>query len=284
MAILLTGSTGKSAKALIQVFKDVYPEIELVCASRGGQDVLGYQGAVFDWNDTNTFENPFKVNPKIDRIHVVGPHTFDLLGAVKPFLNYAFSNFSIKRVVFLSATCIARGEPPHGLVHQWLAEQEGLEWAVIQPSWFLQNFLMEYRLSLLKEGVIVSAGDAPTAWVDTSDIADATAKALTEETPKNSGYFVVGPEAVTYKQATEVFTEVLGREIKAITYPPDEFTKFLMNRGWSQTLAEVSTAVESMLASGAEKKNIEGQQQKHVGKVTLKEFIEKNRDIWNIEG
>lgn len=137
------------------------------------------------------------------RMQIVGPHTFDLLAATTPFLTFAISK-GVKRFVFLSTTAMSKGDQFHGLVHQWLADREGIEYAVIRPSWFDQNFVQEYRLSLLKDNNIIvsAAGDGAAAWVDCEDIAEASARALTEVSPRNGDYMVVGPETLSYGQVS----------------------------------------------------------------------------------
>ncbi|KAH8827024.1 hypothetical protein DL96DRAFT_1605202 [Flagelloscypha sp. PMI_526] len=282
MAVLVTGATGMSSVALLKVLKSEYSSVEAICASRQGVGVQGFPGVIFDWTDDATYENPWKVNPKIRCVHIVGPPAMDMLKIVEPFLVFAM-NKSVKRFTFVSGALANKGDPvPHGKVHEWLAEQPNIEYAVIRPSGFFENFVTQnYRVALLRDEdkIISNYGDGICAWVAADDIGKAIARAITEEKACNGEYIVLGPEGLTNDQIAAIFSEVLARKITHVSVSGEEFTKQLLQRGVEQHFAVIGAMVGGAIAQGMEQSKTKGFET-IVGKMTLREFIEANKQVW----
>lgn len=89
-----------------------------------------------------------------------------------PFLRLAAAA-GLRRVVLLSSSAIERGGPGVGQVHAVLP---GLvaEWAVLRPSWFMQNLTGSHLLGdgIRERGTITTAtGAGRVALIDAADIA-----------------------------------------------------------------------------------------------------------------
>ncbi len=131
-----------------------------------------------------------------------------------PFLRRA-RTAGVHRAVLLSSSAIPEGGPAVGTVHQALP---GLfeQWAVLRPSWFMQNFTgthMHAR-SIRDEGVIrTAAGSGRVGFVDAEDIAAAAVRALTDEQAPNTDLVLTGPEALGYDDIASIVTEVTGRAV-----------------------------------------------------------------------
>lgn len=66
----------------------------------------------------------------------------------------------VRRFVLLSASSLEAGGPMMGQVHAYL-QSMAPEWAVLRPSWFMQNFSEQQRLATIRdEGAIYSATGA----------------------------------------------------------------------------------------------------------------------------
>ena len=78
----------------------------------------------------------------------------------------------MRRVVLLSASAVPEGAPGLGTVHRYLRERVP-EWAVLQPSWFMQNFVNErhhHGSTLKHDGVVVTAtGEGRVGFVVTAN-------------------------------------------------------------------------------------------------------------------
>jgi hypothetical protein len=79
----------------------------------------------------------------------------------------------------------------------------------------------------------------------------------------------------------ELLSEILGRKITHRRLSVDEYKKIILGEGFEADYAEYLVNLESEAARGVEEKifNVE-EDKKFVGKHTLREYLESNRDIW----
>ncbi|MFF3145458.1 NmrA family NAD(P)-binding protein, partial [Streptomyces sp. NPDC057927] len=131
-----------------------------------------------------------------------------------PFLRRARSA-GVHRAVLLSSSAIPAGGPAVGQVHQALP---GLfeQWAVLRPSWFMQNFagFTPHARSIREDGVILTAtGDGRVGFVDAEDIAAVAVRALTDEQAPDADLILTGPQALSYDDVAAIITEVGGRPV-----------------------------------------------------------------------
>lgn len=205
-----------------------------VDAGRGG----GAVGVRFDWYDPATFDGALD---GADRLYLVPPVGSPEPAAVMlPFLEKARAA-GVRRAVLLSSSAIAAGGPAVGRVH---AALPGLfdEWAVLRPSWFMQNFTggHAHARSIREDGLILTAAeDGRVGFVDAEDIAAVAAHALTDDLSPDTDLLITGPEALSYDDVAEILTEVTGRTVahRRLTYErmrerlaaemPDEFAALL---------------------------------------------------------
>lgn len=137
MTILITGSSGKTARRLAEILK---PSNNILIASRSGQDVDGSPGVKFDWTDQSTYVSPY-AHPQartsaITAVYLVTqPGNMNPINIMKPFIDVAREH-GVKRFVLLSAIREDETTPGTGQVHKYLKEID-VEWAVLRPTWFM---------------------------------------------------------------------------------------------------------------------------------------------------
>ncbi|MFJ7071714.1 ergot alkaloid biosynthesis protein [Streptomyces sp. NPDC098781] len=207
LVIGATGTTGsRTAARLIAAGQRVK------AAGRSGTPVPGAQAARFDWYDPATHEDALT---GIDRVYLVPPiGDPDPAAVMLPFLRQARS-VGVRRAVLLSSSAIPEGGPAVGKVHRTLP---GLfdEWAVLRPSWFMQNFTGAHAHadSIREQGVIrTAAGIGRVGFVDADDIAAVAAHALIDEHAPNADLILTGPEALSHDDVAATVTEVTGRRV-----------------------------------------------------------------------
>ncbi|WP_030261409.1 NmrA family NAD(P)-binding protein [Streptomyces violens] len=207
LVIGATGTTGgRTAAQLIAAGHRVK------AASRRGTPVPGAEPVRFDWYDPATHATALD---GADRLYLVPPvGDPDPAAVMLPFLRQARAA-GVRRAVLLSSSAIPEGGPVVGVVHQALP---GLfdEWAVLRPSWFMQNFTGSHAHadSIRESGTILTAaGNGRVGFVDADDIAAVAVRALTDDRAPNTDLILTGPEALTYDDIATVMTEVGGRPV-----------------------------------------------------------------------
>ncbi|MEV6148706.1 NAD(P)H-binding protein [Nonomuraea sp. NPDC052129] len=207
LVIGATGTTGSRTAARLTAAGH-----RVKAASRHATPVPGAEPVPFDWYDPGTH---VAVLDGVDRVYLIPPlGNPDPASVMLPFLRQA-RTAGVHRAVLLSSSAVPEGGPAVGMVHQAmpaLFEQ----WAVLRPSWFMQNFTGTHihALSIREDGTIWTAtGTGRVGFVDAEDIAAVAVHALTDEHAPNTDLVLTGPEALSYDDIATSITEVTGRPV-----------------------------------------------------------------------
>jgi uncharacterized protein YbjT (DUF2867 family) len=209
-AVLVLGATGTTGSRVVS--RLVGEGHRVKAAGRRATPVAGAEAVRFDWYDPATYEGALA---GADRVYLVAPlDSATPADIMLPFLAQARAS-GVRRAVLLSSSAISAGGPVVGQVHQALP---GLfdEWAVLRPSWFMQNFTGDHMhaRSIRQDGVILTAaGGGRVAFVDADDIAAVAVHALTDARAPGTDLVVTGPEALSHAEVAAVLTEVTGRTV-----------------------------------------------------------------------
>ncbi|MEU9107670.1 NAD(P)H-binding protein [Streptomyces xanthophaeus] len=247
-AILVTGATGttgsRTAAQLIAAGHRVK------AAGRRATPLPGAEPVRFDWYEPATFGAALDA---VDRAYLVPPiGDPDPAAVMTPFLRQARAA-GVRRVVLLSSSAIPAGGPAVGAVHRALP---GLfdEWAVLRPSWFMQNFTGAHAHadSIREEGVIrTAAGSGRVAFVDADDIAAVAVHALTAGRAPGTDLVLTGPQALSHDDVALILTQVTGRPVvhRHLTY---EDLRERLAAAIPQEFAAMLAALDRAIAEGAE--------------------------------
>ncbi|MFD9866530.1 NAD(P)H-binding protein [Streptomyces niveus] len=181
-------------------------------AGRRASTVAGARSVHFDWADPTTFDTALSGT---DRVYLVPPiGSSEPATVMLPFLERA-RTAGVRRAVLLSSSAIPAGGPATGRIHEALP---GLfdEWAVLRPSWFMQNFTGDHphARSIRADGTVSTAtGEGRVGFVDADDIAAVAVHALTDDRAPNTDLVITGPQALSYGDIAAVVTEVTGRAV-----------------------------------------------------------------------
>ncbi|KAL8731770.1 MAG: hypothetical protein Q9166_003217 [cf. Caloplaca sp. 2 TL-2023] len=282
-AVLLTGGTGKTSTRIANLLSST--SIPHILASRSGALPSLYpaskaQGCKFDWDDESTWSNPWDIYPDIAAVWLVTPGLLDPLPVVKKFVEMAKST-GTKRFVLLTASPIEKGGPIGGKSHEWLADEAGVEWCVVRPTWFMENLSEAQHLPTIRDEskLYSAAGEGRLPWVSAEDIAAVAFRALGDDKSHNCDHVVVGPELLSYDQVAEALSSVLGRQITHVKWTEDQICRRFVERGMDGSYAKVLSGMDTRIAQGEE------QIQNHVVEevtgrrpMTFKLFAEKNKD------
>ena len=162
----------------------------------------------------------------------------------------------VGRIVKLSASGAAPDSPValmrrHARAERAL-EDSGLEYTVLRPQLFMQNFL-RFGPSVAAEGRFAAPmGDRRFALVDVRDVARVAAAALLEEGHAGETYVVSGPEALSYGEAAETIGAVIGKGVAYEPADPEAFRDGLVAaRGLPRWRAEELAFIASAYGGGA---------------------------------
>jgi uncharacterized protein YbjT (DUF2867 family) len=219
-------------------------------ASRSPHDGM----IIFDWQDSMTHRDALN---GVDSIYLVPPELLEnAVPVVEPFLAMA-AGAGVKRVVLLSSMGAGfPGEPVASgrLALEALLQGCGLEWTILRPSGFMQNFSEGFLLPAVRNGVLPNpAGDGRVGMVDVSDIALVAAAVLTCGDTGHSGhiYDVTGPNAISFVDAAATIARVAGRPVAARPMSAPQFLAMLESAGVPHDYAAMLVRDQEAIREGA---------------------------------
>ena len=251
--ILVTGGTGKTGRAVAASLAKRGIACRLAARTPSETAVR------FDWMDSTTHADALA---GIDAVYLVAPvGVLDPVPAMSCFIARAIAS-GVRRFVLLSSSAIPIDGPAMGQIHRILADTAP-EWAVLQPSWFMQNFTEgQHGETIRKEGKIFSAtGEAAVAFIDADDIGEVAAVCLSSETALNDGVVLTGPSAFSYDEVAAVISTHARREITHVNLEPTELTKRFTTLGLNPDYAAFLAQLDTFLASGSEARTTNGVQE-----------------------
>ncbi|NSC24967.1 NAD-dependent epimerase/dehydratase family protein [Streptomyces albus subsp. chlorinus] len=246
LVIGATGTTGSRTAARLAAAGH-----RVRAASRRAAPVPGAEAVRFDWYDETTHAAALE---DADRLYLVPPvGDPDPAAVMLPFLERARAA-GVRRAVLLSSSAVPEGGPAVGAVHAALRRGMVEEWAVLRPSWFMQNFTGSHPHadSIRESGTFMTAaGDGRIGFVDADDIAAVAVHALTDAHAPCTDLVLTGPEALSHDDIAAVLTRVAGRPVRHRRLTPAQLRDRL-TAALPEEFAALLADMDRAIADGAE--------------------------------
>jgi uncharacterized protein YbjT (DUF2867 family) len=202
--VLILGGTGRTGSRLAR--KLARRGVAARTASRRGADVR------FDWDDPTTHADAVA---GADRLYLVTPVLrVRYAEQVAGFLDLA-ETAGVRHVTFLSAYNADQAPPGIDIaaVEADLATRPAITHSILRPAWVMQNFADDH-LPVFDGVLMAPSGGGAEAFVDADDIAAVAAETLLEPgTHAGAQYVLTGPQALTFREATDIITAVTGQSV-----------------------------------------------------------------------
>lgn len=232
-----TGTTGRRIAARLRM-----RGTPVRAASRSSE-------AHFDWYEPGSWDAALR---GVGAAYVVAPR---VPGPVHEFVSRAEAA-GVRRLVLLSGHgADTWGDSAFGLDMRSAEDAvrgSALEWTVLRPSNFAQNFDEGVFHAQLAAGELaLPAGTVPEPFIDVDDVADAAVAVLTEA-GRHSGrvYELTGPRALTFGEAVELISRASGRPLAYRRISPEECATRLAEEGLSEDDAHEVTAMFVLMERG----------------------------------
>jgi NAD(P)H dehydrogenase (quinone) len=117
------------------------------------------------------------------------------------------------------------------MAHHWLKLRveehlfaSGLPYTLLQPAAYMQN-LLAYWPAIVEQGIyaVPYAPETLLGLVDLEDVAEAAAVVLTEPGHEGATYELAGDEVLSQTEVAAVLSQCLGRHVRAVTIPREEW-------------------------------------------------------------
>ena len=271
--ILVTGGKGKTGRRVVERLVDA--KIDVAIGTRTPTDG---KDRFFDWSDTASVS----AFADCSAVYLVAPtDRTDHLGVMRPVLERALEG-GTRRFVLLSSSLLERGDPMMGEVHAWLADNVP-EWAVLRPSWFMQNFSDgPHARTIREEDTIYSAtGEARVGFIDANDIAAAAFACLTAPDPLNDDRILTGPHALGYDDVADVLSEVTGRTIRHVSLSTKALATRFEQQGLPTDYSAVLAGLDETIRTGVEDRvTDEVELLTNRNPISFRKFAESAAQVW----
>ncbi|HEV2861757.1 MAG TPA: SDR family oxidoreductase [Pyrinomonadaceae bacterium] len=252
--ILLTGATGTTGRDIVNELKNAGAgrvRVMVRDAARAGLvREAGFETVEGDFERPETLDAALAGVERALLLTPPSPRTFELQ---RGFIEAA-KRAGVRHVVKLSAIGADASGPEgfgrwHGQAEETL-KASGLDWTMLQPNFFMQNLLGQAQQMTASGAIYQATGDGRASMIDTRDIAAVAARALTEEGHAGKSYLLTGPEALSYRDAAERLSAVLGRGIKYVPLTPEQFREGARAQGLPDWLLDALERLNELFASG----------------------------------
>jgi uncharacterized protein YbjT (DUF2867 family) len=223
-SILILGGKGKTGRRVVEQLEGRGVAFRL--ASRSSEPR-------FDWYDDRTWPATIAGTEIAYLAPPVGPTGLTQAGR---FIQQAAAQ-GLRRVVLLSGRGV--GSPGRefavyasSLELEHTVKASGLDWTIVRPAWFAQNFSEEFLREYVLAGEIrVSAGDGAEAWIDTDDVGDVMTAALLDERHTGQTYSLSGPRTLTTTEVAAELSAATGRPVGYVDLAPEEYVAEMVGFG-----------------------------------------------------
>ena len=240
MTLLLTGATGKTGRCIVQSLAARGLRARVLLRNPEAADWLrglGMEPVIADMSEPATLGAALE---GMEQALLLAANSPGQVVMEKQFIDAAAAA-GLRRIVKYSA--ISAGGDEDYRFARWHGEAErhlfasGLDWSVVRPGYFMQNFLMSAD-SIRAEGrFYLPACDEPVSLVDVRDAADVTVACLLDRTQDGRIRTVTGSESLTLREVATRMEWVLGRNIAYVPLPDEDFRAAMIGAGAPEWLA-----------------------------------------------
>jgi uncharacterized protein YbjT (DUF2867 family) len=215
--ILVIGSTGKTGKRVTDQL-----EARGIAVRHGSRTA----NIPFDWDNPQTWAPALE---GVDKVYVTYYPDLAVPGSVDAIrkLTDLAKEGGVRRLVLLSGRNEVEAQRAEDVVRA-----SGLDWTIVQCSFFSQNFNEGAWLEEVLAGrVSLPVRDVLEAFVDADDIADVVVAALTDDRHVGQHYELTGPRLLSFGDAVAEVAAAAGRDISFVSVSIDDYVAILKEYG-----------------------------------------------------
>lgn len=229
--IAVTGSTGGVGGELVRLLSTQGAMVRALARNPDkGEKLTGVEWVKADLTNRSEMMEALK---GADSLFLLTGNISDMVFAQKNGIRAA-KQAGVRKVVKMSALGASEHSMSiiglwHYLVEQAL-ESSGLEWTILRPHAFMQNFLAQ-KASIQKGQLFSAAEDGKVPFIDSRNIAEVAAKVLTRDEWNKQKLVLTGPDALSFDDLASAFSKELGIAVKHVRETEDETWQHLRKEG-----------------------------------------------------
>ena len=255
--ILVTGATGSIGRRLVRGLRQQGTPFRALVRDPSRGRELDCELTVGDFDDADSITAALS---GIDQVFLCSPGAQPAQGA-QPMIAQQISvidaaiHAGVRHIVKISV----RGARPSGPLAEGAhaeiearLEASGLDWSILQPSGFMQNFVTGAGAFTSGGDLLGAYGQARVSYIDCADIAACAAVLLSGDVGHRQRYVLTGPQGLTHAEIAAMLSHALGRVISYRDQPPGDFADNLIAQGLPNGFANDVAALYAEVAGGSQ--------------------------------
>ena len=234
--ILITGASGNVGKEVLKqvVVSGARVRAAFHSASKAATAPSGVEIATLDYDQPETLLAALK---GVDKVFVVTPRAQNLVALERQVVD-AIKQAGGAHIVKLSAMGgrAAMYLRQHTESEDYI-KSSGMPYTFLRPNGFMQNLVNYSATTIVSQNAFYGCqGEGKVSYIDLRDVAAVAVKALTEDGHEDMTYTLTGPRALANAELAQILSDDLGREIRYVDLPVEQFKQALLAAGrpeWS---------------------------------------------------
>ncbi len=248
--ILITGASGNVGKEVLKqaVASGAKVRAAFQSASKAATAPSGAELATVDFNQPETLGAALK---GVDKVFLVGPPAQNLVALERKAVD-AIRRAGAATIVKLSAMggCAAIYPKQHAESEEYI-KSSGVPYTFLRPNGFMQNLVNYNAATINSQNTFYGCqSDGKVSHIDLRDVAAVAVKVLTEDGHEGMTYTLTGPRALTNAELAQILSDDLGREIRYVDMPPEQFKQALIGVGLPEWSANALVDLQQLYRNG----------------------------------
>lgn len=283
---VILGASGQVGSAIVTQLIEKGESVKGVVRDEkkaGKLEKTGAAVAIADVSDLPALVAAFQDGSTLFALTPESGHERNVIGETKDILeNYrkALASSPIKKVVGLSSIGAQYETGTGNLVMSYLLEHAftgmPLKQLFVRPAYYFSNWMM-YLGAVIDNGTLPTffPPELPIPMVSPEEVAAFVANVIQKEEEDGKIFELTGPAAYSSNDVAQAFSDALGKEVKAVQIPKEQWESTLREIGFSpdaiRNFIEMTDAVISGKAMPEKKNTVQVKL-----KTTLKDYIQQH--------
>ncbi|MFD1672350.1 SDR family oxidoreductase [Agrilactobacillus yilanensis] len=255
MKYAVTGVTGHFGSVALKELAQLVPAKDIIALARNVEKAKqmvpeGIEIRPGDYMQPGDLHNALK---GVDRLLLVSSQPGGALPRIQQHLNVltAARNEGVR---FIAYTSFPHADTAKGaLAYDHKMTETAIKNTAIQHAFLRNNWYLENELSVINgakagQTVSYSAGDGKVGWTLERFYAEAAAKVLATETPKEV-YEFAGPSH-TYQELAAAIETAIGQKVNVAQVNDDQYQAQLIEAGLDKNVAEALVMIQMLIREG----------------------------------
>ena len=248
--ILVTGASGKTGQRVVASIVKKGGSVRAFVRRPEAGNLLRQAGAseitVGDMMDHDSLRRAMTGAGQV--LHICPPMHPKEDAIARTMIGLA-GELSVDRFVLYSVLHPLLADVPHHdrkLQAERALVDSGLNYTILQPGRYMQHLAVIWK-AVLAIGVhsMPFSTAARFSLADLSDLAEAAARIMTEPGHEAATYQLAGPDALSQDDCAGILTKVLGRPIRAVAKPLEDFRRDAAAAGMPAERIEVMSKMNA---------------------------------------